>query len=128
VTPTSFSVPPAAVTVIPRDGSAALVPFSGVIVTTGPDGDGEGDAEAAGAVAAAPVPAPWPAPLALLPGDCAAAGFPAVLALPPVQAVTAAISPAAATAEITRIALMPTLYEQGVRLSKASLRASCRDE
>ncbi len=51
LTVTLRSVPPAAVTVIPFDGSAFAAPFPGVIVTTGPAGDGLPDADAAGCVA-----------------------------------------------------------------------------
>ena len=91
LTATFFSVPPAAVTVIPGDGFAPLAPFPGVIVTTGPAGDGFADAEAGPpAVAAAPL----------------APAFSMMVVLLPVQAVTAATSAPAATAETTRIALM----------------------
>jgi hypothetical protein len=99
LTATFFSVPPAAVTVIPLDGSAPLAPLPGVIVTTGPAGDGFAGAAAewAGALPAGPA-----APLAPV--------FPMTVAVLPVQAVTAATSSPAATAETTWIALMPTLY------------------
>jgi hypothetical protein len=89
---TLCSVPPAAVTVIPFDGSAPRAPFPGVIVTTGPAGDGFAVAEA------------WP-PAA----DPLAPAFSMMVVLLPVQAVTAATSAPAATAETTRIALMQTL-------------------
>ena len=89
VTLTPCSVPPAAVTVIPFDGSAPRVPFPGVIVTTGPAGDGFAAAEA------------WPLAAAPLAPD-----FSMMVVLLPVQAVTAATSAPAAIAETTRIALM----------------------
>ena len=97
VTATLFSVPPAAVTVIPFDGSAPLAPFPGVIVTTGPAGDGFAEAPAA-----ARPPTRGPARRRLLD---------AVVVPLPVQAATAAASAApAARAETARIALMSTLY------------------
>jgi hypothetical protein len=89
---TLCSVPPAAVTVIPFDGLAPLAPFPGVIVTTGPAGDGFAVAEA------------WPLAAAPL-----APAFSMMVVLLPVQAVAAATSAPAATAETTRIALMQTL-------------------
>jgi hypothetical protein len=96
VTATLFSVPPAAVTVIPFDGSAPPAPFPGVIVTTGPAGDG------------------FPVGEADRPADCAAPLAPdfsmAVVVLP-VQAATVSASVAPAVkAENARIALMPTPY------------------
>ena len=90
-TATFLSVPPAAVTVIPFDGSAPAAPLPGVIVTTGPAGDG---LAAGGRVR----PPGCAAPLAPV--------FPKTVVVLPVQAVTAATSAAAATAETTRIALM----------------------
>ena len=89
-TATLLSVPPAAVTVIPFDGSAPAAPLPGVIVTTGPAGDGLAGADV--------FPAGCAAPLAPV--------FPKTVVVLPVQAVTAATSAAAATAETTRIALM----------------------
>jgi hypothetical protein len=92
LTATFFSVPPAAVTVIPFDGSAPLAPFPGVIVTTGPVGEGE----------AARAPADAVPPFA--------AACTVVVPLP-VQAVTAAASAAqAARAQNARIALISTLH------------------
>jgi hypothetical protein len=76
------------------------------MVTTGPDGFGEGDA-------AAWLPA-VPADPVLAAGRVVPDAYapPALVAVPAVQAVTAAVSAAAvASAETTRIALMPTLYE-----------------
>jgi hypothetical protein len=55
-TVTWVSVPPAAVTVIPADGSACLAPFAGVIVT-------RGAATPAPDVAPLPAAAVWPAAL-----------------------------------------------------------------
>jgi hypothetical protein len=94
-TATLFSVPPAAVTVIPFDGSAPVAAFPGVIVTTGPAGEGFAEAEAECPAA--------------LPADCAdplAPVFSTMVVVLPVQAVTVATSAPAATAETTRIALM----------------------
>jgi hypothetical protein len=91
VTSTLFSVPRAAVTVIPFDGSAALAPFPGVIVTAGPAGDGLAEAEA------------WPPAAA---ADPLAPACPMMVVVLPVQAASAATSAPAATAETTRIALM----------------------
>jgi hypothetical protein len=97
-TATFFSVPPAAVTVIPFDGSAPLAPFPGVIVTTGPADEGE-------AVAEAP---PARAPADAVPPFAAACTVEVPL---PVQAVTAAASAAqAARAQNDLIALISTLY------------------
>jgi hypothetical protein len=93
-TATFFSVPPAAVTVIPFDGSAPCAPSPGVIVTAGPAGDGFAAAEAE-----------WPA---AFPTGAAAPPAPVfwIVVVLPVQAVTAATSAPAAIAETTRIALM----------------------
>jgi len=96
LTATFFSVPPAAVTVIPVDGSAPPAPFPGVIVTTGPAGDGfaEGEADR--------------------PADCAgplAPDFSMPVVVLPVQAATVSASAAPAVkAENARITLMPTPY------------------
>jgi hypothetical protein len=77
------------VTLIPFDGSTPCAPFPGVIVTTGAAGDGF-EAEWLFPDAAAPLaPAFWITVVVL-----------------PVQAVTAATSAPAATAETTLIALM----------------------
>ncbi|HEY0804574.1 MAG TPA: hypothetical protein VGD84_05900 [Pseudonocardiaceae bacterium] len=89
LTPTLRSVPPAAVTVIPFDGSAAFAPFPGVIRTTGPAGDGLADA-------AAWVAAAFPAA-----ADPLAPACPMMVVVLPVQAATAATSAPAATAETT---------------------------
>jgi hypothetical protein len=87
-----LSVPPAAVTVIPVDGSAVLSPPPGVIVTAGPVGDGL-------AFAAAPAEE-----VGLLPPY-----FTTVVVL--VQAASASASAAApAKAEPIRICLMSELF------------------
>jgi hypothetical protein len=90
LTPTLFSVPPAAVTVMPFEGSAALAPFPGVIRTTGPAGDGLADA-------AAWLAAAFPACAA----DPLAPACPMMVVVLPVQAATAATSAPAATADTT---------------------------
>ena len=98
VTATFFSVPRAAVTVIPWDGSVPVAPFPGVIVTTGPVGDGEAAADAP----------PAGAPADAVPPFAAACTVEVPL---PVQAVTAAASAAQAVrAQNVRIALISTLY------------------
>ena len=89
-----MSVPPAAATVIPVDGSAVLSPPPGVIVTVGPVGDGLAAADA-DARAAEP---------GLLPPS-----FTTVVVL--VQAASASARAAApANAEPIRICLMSELF------------------
>jgi hypothetical protein len=100
LTSTFPNVPPAVVTVMPFDGSAAAAPFPGVIVTAGPVGDGDAEAEAAAV------------PLASFPADAAdplAPGRSMMVVVLPVHAVSAAASAPAARAETTLIALMATL-------------------
>ena len=98
LTLTLRSVPPAAVTVIPFDGSASFEPFPGVIVTTGPAG-GVADGDAPDALLDEPAldDEPMLAAPVVLPELVQAA------------TVTASAAPAA-TAESVRIALMPTRY------------------
>ena len=96
-TVTFFSVPPAAVTVMPVDGSADLTPLPGVIVTAGPAGDGFGGRRP---------PARWPwRP----PSRCrsAPAYFTTVVVL--VQAVSASASAATTRARDAAIARMPVM-------------------
>jgi hypothetical protein len=97
LTATFFSVPPAAVTVIPGDGFAPLAPFPGVIVTTGPAGDGRAEAEEGADLGTRFADDAVPPP-------AAAAG---TVVPDPVQAATVSASAApAVTAENARIALM----------------------
>ena len=100
LTLTLRSVPPAAVTVIPFDGSA-FAAFPGVIVTTGPAGEGLTDADAA--------PDALPDAGAALDDEPMLAAPVVLPELVQAAAVTASAAPAA-TAESVRIALMPTRY------------------
>ena len=106
LTLTWVSVPPAAVAVIPADGSASLAPFPGVIVT-------RGAAFAAPLPVVAPAP-PWAGALAWL-----------VLCPPPVHPAASSVSTATAANPAGLLTRRPRVVTIRTALTSAPVPHTC---